>query len=94
MIFVSLIEEIFRITGRGFVIVPGALENGVRLRPKDPIQLRTPDGRVLDTHVEALEFLCGPKVKHPLALLLPADVKELDVPQGTEIWLVRENVSI
>ena len=87
--FVSKIEEMFRITGRGFVIVPAALEPGVRLKAKDAIQLRTPDGRLLDTHVVAVEFLCGPKVRHNLALLLPSDIKEQGIPLGTEIWLAR-----
>jgi hypothetical protein len=88
--FVSKIEEIFRITGRGFFIVPAALEAGVRLKAKDPIQLRTPDGQALDTHVVSIEFLSGPKVKGNLALLLPSEITEREVPLGTEIWLARD----
>ena len=90
MLFLSRIEDIFRITGRGFVVVLGKTELGIRFKAKDPIQLRTPDGRVLDTHVAAIEFVCGPKVKSNLAFLLPFDVKEQDAPPETEIWLARD----
>ena len=90
MRFLSKIEDIFRITGRGFVILPGAIKPDIRFRAKDLIQLRTPDGRVLDTHIAAVEFLCGAKVKSPIAFLLPSDVKEQDTPLGTEIWLTQD----
>jgi len=62
-----------------------------RLRANDPIQLRTPDGRVLDTYVAGIEMLCGPAVKDRMAFLLPKDVTKQDVPKGTEIWLTQES---
>jgi translation elongation factor EF-Tu-like GTPase len=90
VLFLSKIEDIFRITGRGFVVLLGTTEPGIRFKAKDLIQLRTPDGRVLDTHVAAIEFVSGPRVKSNLAFLLPSDVKEQDAPPGTEIWLARD----
>ena len=90
MVLFSKIEDIFRVTGRGFFVVPGAIEAGARLKAKDLIQLRTPDGRILNTQVAAVEFMSGARVKRPIALRLAPDVKEQDIPLGTEIWLARD----
>jgi len=56
------------------------------LRARDSIQLRDPDGKVLNTHIVSVELLCGPEGKCRLALLLPRDVTKEDIPNGTEIW--------
>jgi hypothetical protein len=50
--------------------VPGAIEAGARLKAKDLIQLRTPDGRILNTQVAAVEFMKGARVKRSIALRL------------------------
>ena len=60
-------------------------------RMKDPIQLRGPDGRVLDTHVAGLEMVSGPNVRRDVvAFMLSKDITKQDIPPGTEIWLISE----
>ena len=92
MKFLSKVEDFFQISGRGCVVVAAIPRSSpdFRLRVRDPIQLRDPDGRVLDTHAAGIEISCGPVVKDCLAFLLPEDIAKRDVPAGTEIWLVRE----
>jgi hypothetical protein len=88
--FGAKIAETFQITGRGLVIVFDVPV--FRLLVNDPIQLRTPDGRIFDTHVGGIEMICGPKVDrsrmHPI--VLPPGFSKQDVPIGTELWLVQK----
>ena len=67
----------------------GAMEYGIPVKLIDSIQLRTSDGRVLETQVAAIGFVSGENLKSYVAFHLPSDVKEQDTPLGTEIWLVR-----
>ena len=66
-----------------------------RLLVNDPIQLRTPDGRIFDAHVGGIEMICGPKVDrsrmHPI--LLPPGFSKQDVPIGTELWVVLDEAA-
>jgi hypothetical protein len=87
MILFSKIEDIFRVTGYGFFVVPGAIAAGACLKARDLIQLGPPDGRTLNTQVAAVEFMKGARVKRSIALRPASDVKE---PLGTEIWLARD----
>ena len=89
MILFSKIEDIFRVTGYGFFVVPGAIEAVARLKAKDLIQLRTPDGRILNTQGAAVEFMRGARVKRSIALRLASDVKE---PLGAGIWLAHDEL--
>jgi hypothetical protein len=86
--FFATVEDSFQITGRGCVIVPSKPRSPkFQLRAKDRIQLRYPDGRIIETYIAAIEMVCGPKVKDRLAFLLPQPITKSDVPSGTEIWL-------
>jgi hypothetical protein len=64
-------------------------EAAFEIRVKRPIQLRTHDGRVLDTYIAAIEF-----VKRQdgggrrTAIMLPRDLVKQDIPTGTEVWLL------
>jgi translation elongation factor EF-Tu-like GTPase len=93
LVFLSIVEDTFSVSGRGCVLVPAVRRSSLdfRLRAKDLIQLRTPDGHVLDTYVAGIEMLCGPAVKDRMAFLLPNNVTQHDVPKGTEIWLTQES---
>jgi hypothetical protein len=62
----------------------------MRFRAEDPIQLRIPGGQVKNTHIVAVEFLSGPGKSRP-AFMLPRDISNQGVPEGTEIWLARTN---
>jgi translation elongation factor EF-Tu-like GTPase len=86
----SKVQDVFRVTGRGWFVLLGAMEPGIRVKPKDSIQPRTPDRRVLDTEVAAIEFVSG-KLKSHVAFGFPSNVKEEDAPRGTEVWVVRDD---
>jgi hypothetical protein len=90
--FLFTVEDAYQITGRGCVIVSSQPHSGVnfRLKARDQIQLRNPDGRVTETYIAAIEILCGPQVTNHMALMLPSDITKLDVPKGTEIWLMKD----
>ena len=84
------VEDVFDISGRGCVIAP-VVPSGAdfKIRAKDQIQLRTPDGRVLDTHIASIELLKpqdGSACR--MAIMLPRDLVKQDVPIGTEVWLL------
>jgi|KBSMisStaDraftv2_1062788.scaffolds.fasta_scaffold650157_1 hypothetical protein len=82
------VEDVFDLAGRGCVLVP-AIPEGLdfRVRPKDQIQLRTPCGRLLETHIDAIE-LVKPLDGGPcrMAIMLPRELVKEDVPPGTEVW--------
>jgi len=92
VVYLSKVEDVFQLSGRGCVIVPAMPRSqaGFRLHVLDPIQLRGPGGTVLETYIAGIEILCGPQVVDRMAFLLPADVMKKDVPSGTEIWLIRK----
>jgi hypothetical protein len=89
--FFSKVDETFEIAGRGCVVVPTVPRASLefRLRAKDSIQLRTPDGRVLDTYIAGIEMICGSHVKEHMAFLLPQNITKQEIPKDTEIWLIR-----
>jgi hypothetical protein len=66
-----------------------------RVRVKDPIQLRTPDGRIRDTHIAAFEhvkysLLGPPPDRDSIGICLPQVFTKQDVPPGTEIWSLKD----
>jgi len=88
MTFLFKIEEVFEVTGRGCVIVPAIAEGAdFKIRPRDAIQLRTPEGRTLNTHIGSVEFLKQAVGACRMAILLPSEVLKQDVPKGSEVWL-------
>lgn len=89
MLFLSEVEDTFTVAGRGCVIIPAVPrpDCDLQLRVRDPIQLRTPDGRTIDTYIAGVELLCGPAVKCRMVFLLPGEITQTDVPKGTQIWL-------
>ena len=90
MTFLFKIEEVFEIYGRGCVIVPVIAEGAdFKIRPLDAIQLRTPDGRILDTHIGSVEFLKPGVGRCRIAILLPTDIQKQDVPKGSDVWLMQ-----
>ena len=91
MAFLFKIEEVFEIDGRGCVIVPLIAEGAdFKIRQRDAIQLRTPDGRTLNTHIGSVELLTTEVGRCRMAILLPTDIQKQDVPKGSEVWLVQD----
>jgi translation elongation factor EF-Tu-like GTPase len=84
------VEDSFAITGRGCVIVFKFLAEDGRIRVKDQIRLRAPDGHVRDTYVAGIERWSGPNRRRDVhGILVPADISKVDVPPNTEIWLLK-----
>ena len=81
------VEDAFYVSRRGCVIVPTFSEGlDFRIRAKDHIELRTPDGRVLETYIVSLEFATRRESPSRMVIMLPPDIAKQDVPIGTEVW--------
>jgi len=84
------VEDVFDLSGRGCVLAPQIFSNvDVKVHAKDQLQLRTPDGKVLDTHIASIE-LGKPQDGSPCRafIMLPRELGKEDIPIGTEVWLV------
>jgi hypothetical protein len=89
MTLLSKVEDSFEIPERGCFIVPGVPrygENIPKVHERDRIQLRTPDGRVIDTYVMPFSVFSGPKAKDCFPIRLPLEISKENVPIGTEVW--------
>ena len=87
MTFLFAVEDCFEVQGRGLVVVfpPGfALE--VTIRISDKVQLRTPDGRVIDTCVRGLGSVRCAQPPRRRALILGKECTKREVTAGTEVW--------
>jgi hypothetical protein len=84
------IEDAFDIQGVGCVVTPEIpVDLGFKVAPKDRIQLRTPEGCVLDTHID--EFMSGrPRfsTRRLYCIVLPSPFSKHNIPIGTEVWLL------
>ena len=91
LVFLCKVEASFLVPRRaGISILPGLpfKEPGMpRVRVNDKIELRTPNGTVIDTYIAAIAHAKTTDGSvYPIQL--PADIKKEDVPPGTEmIWL-------
>lgn len=84
------VEDVFQITGRGCVIVPGfPADADLRGRVGGTLLLKRPDGSEITTTIRGFEFSGNPTLleRTGYAILL-ADVTKADVPIGTEVWEV------
>jgi len=81
-------EEVFEVSGRGAVLVLPKDWGGTDLKIKagEKIQLRTSDGRVLDTRIHAIEFVKGDEGCQA-AIMLPPEIRRSELSAQTEIWL-------
>jgi hypothetical protein len=84
------VAYVFRIPGRGLIPLPEDPKREYEIRAGIPIQLRTPDGRAVDTHIAAIDMACGPD-GCAIAIMLPHDLPSENIPPGTETWYVPEN---
>ncbi len=76
------------LSGRGAVIVPVWLSD-FRIKAGDPIQLRSPNGRVKDTRIAAVELLKQAEGQCRTAFQLSRDIAIArdEIGEGTEIWV-------
>lgn len=96
MKLILTVEDVFDFGGRGLVLTPKIPDNlGFAIRAKDPIQLRTPDGRILETQIAC--FSSGRPKGGPrrfYCIVLPSHLLKQDVPIGTEVWLAEGQMSL
>jgi len=69
--------------------MPVMWKSDLEIRREEKIQLRTPDGNILDTYIGSIERAYGTSGVR-LTIGLPANITKQDVPEGTEIWLVAQ----
>jgi hypothetical protein len=92
MTFLFRNRGLFEIPGRGCVIVPAIVEGAdFKIRLRDAIQFRTPEGRTLNTHIGSVEFLKQAAGAGRIGILLASDVLKQDVPKGSDVWLTHED---
>jgi hypothetical protein len=90
MVFLPRVESTFSVHGRGLVLVPEKPETDFLIRAGTALELRTPDGRSLRTHITGVEFLKQATGPCDMALLITRDVNNDEAPPGTEIWYLRD----
>jgi hypothetical protein len=90
--FITKIEEVIRISDQRFVAVPAWPKDGLsnRIFVGDQVELRPPNGASLQTKLAGFEHLLGLDRRTSWGLRFPPDIKDSDVPIGTEIWWIAE----
>lgn len=89
----SLIEDIYYIELRGCVIFPGIpASSPFAVIVGTPIELRLPDGKIIQTHIEGIEMICRrdpSTLLQSIPILFPREITREDLPAGTEVWLLK-----
>lgn len=84
----SVVDDVFKIEGRGVVVFPGIpVDSTLRVIVLDPIRLDRPDGSSMDTYIAGIELFGGLK-PHPIPILLPIEITKSDVPIGTKVFVI------
>lgn len=92
--FLFKVAEVFEIPERGLII---ATDTPIReipfvLRPGEVIEFRSPDGGKFKSTIRALEFASPFNPNRTFAFLAGAEVAKVDIPPGTQIWLVSRQI--
>jgi hypothetical protein len=82
----TTIEDLFQITGRGLVVVPGPLKSDFPGPSRQSVLLRMPDGTAIEATLELQHFLQSPPPKENRWGALLHGVAKNDVQIGTEVW--------
>ena len=81
------VTDTFVIRGRGLVLFPGiAPTENERFRLGDPLQLKRPDGSIIQAEIAGFEYPT-PNPRREIAIMLKGINKD-DVPVGTEVWSI------
>jgi hypothetical protein len=89
---ITRVEEIIRISGREFLVLPAFPKRGPanRFFVCDRIELRRQDGSSLQSKLAGIEHFKGLDGRTSRGLWFPPEVRESDTPVGTEIWWMGE----
>lgn len=88
MVLLTTVENTFEVRTRGCWIALHPWESNLRIRAKQKIQLRSPDGTTLNSYIGSIERAHGPWVGVRLTIGLPDIIAKKDIPEGTEVWLI------
>lgn len=80
------VESVFRISGRGAVVVLARLSD-LRIKIGDRVQLRTPEGCIGDGPIAGIEFMKRENGPCCEALLLRGGAASVEIPKDAEIWV-------
>lgn len=89
MQFLFQIEDVFDISGRGCVVVPGipySLPDGVSVGAH--IVVETPSGSRLETTISAFEMINRGKLMEHAPFSVPRTISKEQLPVGSRVFLV------
>jgi hypothetical protein len=83
------VEETFKITGRGLIIVGEFDFNSVTIKIGNAIIIVRPNGEELNLFIKGLEFFSGVDRSSPLKYLplWVGDIDTEDIPIGSEVFI-------
>jgi hypothetical protein len=84
--FLFIVDDVFDISGQSVIPTPGVPVSIRGIRNGLPIELRRPDGTVLQTEIASVPMLDPYDPKRPTQIALRGITKQ-DIPVGTEIWM-------
>lgn len=84
--FLFTVDDVYDIEGRYVIPTPGVPVSVCGIRNGLPIELRRPDGTVLETEVVSVPILDPYDPNRPTQIALQGITKQ-DIPVGTEIWM-------
>lgn len=89
MKFIEKVEDVFGISGRGCVIVPGipySFEPAIGIGAK--LEIRNPSGRIVQATLKGLEMINRGRLMKHAPFLVNRDVKKSDIEIGAELYLI------
>ena len=85
--FLYKVEQVIEISRRCVAAEPGIKAKTPGIRPGVALELRRPDGSIIDTYISAIPFVTTQDSQHPIKFTFPPGLTKLDIPIGTEVWL-------
>jgi translation elongation factor EF-Tu-like GTPase len=89
---ITVVEDVFAISGRGTIAVGVWQDDSQRLHVGDCVEVRRPDGASFETVLTGVDLFtkCFGTSRN-IGLLLGAVDKPEAVPKGSEVWLLGGN---
>lgn len=89
-VLLSVVTDVFDLSGRGLVVVPGFPhdhpDRKLRLRIGDMLEVRVSGQVPIKTEIRGIE-IGGPIGSHFTPLLLGLEITKAMVPLGSELWI-------
>jgi hypothetical protein len=83
---ILIVKDVFDITGRGLVVVPGPLEKDYAGPRELAVRLILPDGNEKVASMRLGHFFQSPPTTENRFACILRGVTKADVPIGTEVW--------